>query len=333
MRIALRSRREVCHVWNSMSQHAGHAHGISFRGPDLVSYSTTIARILSSGAVAWTYRSFSPTTTQQMSSARSAANNRRSVWCYDPSAHPAENMRTERNRIAHLLRQAEQAYADKKDGTQSERSKNAQAKLRAEALSIAEQANKYLAEMLKEPNLQNMPLPIDTGNMGMFLEDLKALVTRQEAERRAKEQAERAEAAKVDLEAWRGGANISRAGFSHLPVALRLHEYTPSGAKNLQGDVICSTAEDIPVVQTSHGAEIPVADALQLWPLLLKIKERGRPFEPSSRDTLGGQISLKLGHYRLNRVDANGDITVGCHFIQFSEMEKIAEQLGLKEPA
>jgi hypothetical protein len=75
-------------------------------------------------------------------------------------------------------------------------------------------------------------------------------------------------------------------------------------------------------VQTSRGAEIPVDHALKLWPLILNYRAKGRAFEPNGH-------AVQLGHFTLDRIEANGDIKVGCHEIKFSEVNKIAQQLGL----
>lgn len=77
-------------------------------------------------------------------------------------------------------------------------------------------------------------------------------------------------------------------------------------------------------VETSWGANIPVTDALKLWPLVKRIKRTGNgyAFTHPSQDT-------HLGLYRLNSINADGSIVVGCHTIAYSELEIIANALKL----
>jgi hypothetical protein len=76
---------------------------------------------------------------------------------------------------------------------------------------------------------------------------------------------------------WLTGENVYTGGFHYLPTALRIKAET---------------------IQTSRGANIPVADALKLWPLLLRVKQSGKTME-------AGLHSINLGAYRFNSFDGN----------------------------
>ncbi len=341
MRIVLKDRHQVVHFWANQVQDEGRGSNISFRGGDLFSYSTCIARILSTGTVAWSYRTFSITTSgKHQGPAESAASHRPSVWCYDPTDTPASNMRGERKAVARLLLDAEKAYATKKDGTQSAASKNKQEKLRGEALHIANRANTYLQAMYAAGGVLDGDVwPIDISNLGLVLEELKAAEAAQAVrdaaarEARIKEQARRAEEAKEDLELWKAGGYVQRS-LRDLPVALRLHqtpEFHQEPTDLAPGMII--------VIQTSHGAEIPVEDAKKLWPLLLRVRRastdvsmaQGNRAVIHDAEGVTQPHSRQLGVYKLNTIRADGSIVVGCHDIPFSEMESIAKQLGLIE--
>lgn len=139
---------------------------------------------------------------------------------------------------------------------------------------------------------------------------------RADIERRRAEQAERGRVAreKRDREAaermaellprWRAGERVS------LP-------YTGSGVYLLR-----VAGEN---VETSGGARFPVSDALAAYPLLCRLRklaaERGSlPAMPDGR-------SVKLGHYRIDHVNAQG-VRAGCHFIEWSEIDRVAGELG-----
>ena len=131
----------------------------------------------------------------------------------------------------------------------------------------------------------------------------QAIKDRQAAELAEKQRQERvaAERRASTLQGWRDGNPDARAWMlSGVRVALRIN-----------GDE----------VETTRGASIPVADAKSLWPIIQRCIRGDKCFTP-------GQ---PLGHYRLTRIHANGSIIVGCHHIDYTEIEAIARQLGLVE--
>ena len=101
------------------------------------------------------------------------------------------------------------------------------------------------------------------------------------------------------VEAWRAG-DTTYHNLHGAPVALRI-----------RGEM----------VETSHGAHVPLADAIRLWPMLLAARAEGRAVHPATPPN--------LGHYLLWQINPDGSIIVGTHGISFSEMARVAEQLGL----
>ena len=75
-------------------------------------------------------------------------------------------------------------------------------------------------------------------------------------------------------------------------------------------------------VETSRGAEVPVTHAKRLWPLVKKCRETHSEYRH-------GEHSFRLGNFVLNEVDAEGNVRIGCHRIEFAEMARIAPALGL----
>lgn len=96
------------------------------------------------------------------------------------------------------------------------------------------------------------------------------------------------------LNEWRNGAYVHLP--YNLPVALRIVD-----------------AE----IQTSKGARIPVSEAPLIWAMVQRKKE----WKPGS----------PVGVYKLTKIRADGSIVVGCHDIAFSELELIAQKLGLTQ--
>lgn len=95
---------------------------------------------------------------------------------------------------------------------------------------------------------------------------------------------------------WRGNLQNSNDVTRRYPVMLR---YNTS----------------LNLIETSHGAEIPVSDAIKFWQAI--------------KHNLN-VIGQRLGEFTIN--DLTRDLlVVGCHKIPLSEVETIAETLGLKE--
>jgi hypothetical protein len=106
------------------------------------------------------------------------------------------------------------------------------------------------------------------------------------------------------LAMWQAGQNPPQNGFQYCATVLRLN------------------ADQI---QTSRGAQIPVADALKLWPLLVRVKQSGKTLE-------AGLHNINLGAYRFNSFDG-ATLIVGCHSIAWDQLELMADQLNLTEKA
>lgn len=74
-------------------------------------------------------------------------------------------------------------------------------------------------------------------------------------------------------------------------------------------------------VETSRGAEVPAHVCPLVWRLVGEVRASGAPreFAPGS---------VRLGHFTLDSIDAEGNVRAGCHFIPFSELADIASRLG-----
>lgn len=294
MRQILKHRSEVAHYWANKVQPSGRAGNLFFEDGKIYSYGRhfCIARHLPNGVIAMTTRGYSNSTAQHISKVRNAAKHLRTVFCYDPAESAAENMRHAQEEIVSALNDSEKPRI-----RQTTRDAH-----KAHALYIAEQANAYLNALPEN----------ERGNVTRFditgLEHIRVVMQQYaETQKRLREDAEKARAMQaVDrLKDWRIDPIISTGGFHALPVALRLNSHVGEN---------CPT-----VIQTSHGAEIPVLFASRLWVMIEAVRSSGRPME---------NIGKPCGVYTLNTIRADGSIVVGCHDITYSEIYAIAVQLG-----
>jgi hypothetical protein len=71
-------------------------------------------------------------------------------------------------------------------------------------------------------------------------------------------------------------------------------------------------------VQTSRGAEIPVSHTASLWALVNSVIS-------AERELI---LNKRIGVYSLSKIETTGNITVGCHYIKFEQLQRIAKILG-----
>jgi hypothetical protein len=71
-------------------------------------------------------------------------------------------------------------------------------------------------------------------------------------------------------------------------------------------------------LETSRGARVPLPDALRAFALIERVRNRGEPWSPTDGKP------LRVGHFTVDRIDANGDIRAGCHKIRWPEIERAA---------
>lgn len=83
---------------------------------------------------------------------------------------------------------------------------------------------------------------------------------------------------------------------------------------------------DPATVQTSLGAEVPADDARKLL-RVLNVIPKGTTFD---RYAAGNEnvTPARVGHFTLDRVDAEGNVRIGCHTIMRYEIDRFATILG-----
>ena len=169
---------------------------------------------------------------------------------------------------------------------------------KAEYLGKAASITKDMAEYAAFFDLVwTVPSPDENISATQLLAEYEVWRLQEDEKRHAKREADQAE----NLALWlAGGDNRS---FSALKLRIKDGE-----------------------IQTSHGANIPIEHALKVWPVLYRAHTLGKPFVPRQ------EHAIHLGHYRFNSFE-NDVLTVGCHRIPYTEIERMAIQLKLVEPA
>lgn len=132
--------------------------------------------------------------------------------------------------------------------------------------------------------------------------------------RRAAERAEREEREKANKAAWFEG-----------DTSASWHGRTDNGGAYLRainverdesGAIVAGT------LQTSQGAEVPLTHALRAFRFLKLCRDKAQGWQANGR-------TIPVGHFRVDSIAANGDFRAGCHFIEWSEVSRVAQSLGV----
>lgn len=283
MRKSLSSVQECCHYFANRVQQEGYSGNVCFSPSGFYSYGTVIAKWLRNGVLVVATRGYSSRTSSHQSDLLAAI----------PRGVKVIKV-FEIESVSVVFRQAKilsdnlnkQALTARKRGDE----------YRMQARSIIEDANAY-AEAIGDPSR----LVVEELTPEQELAHKQALKAANKAERdrKAKRKAHFLKVNAERIDRWLAGdTTVSSYGFRELGVKLRV-----------LGDI----------VQTTKGANIPLTDAIKLWPMVQRCKAGDKCFTP-------GQ---PLGSYKLTKIRENGSIVVGCHDVPYSELQRIATQLNL----
>lgn len=285
MRNILSSINEACHFWANDVQASGRGNNVFFADSRIYSYGHhfCMARKTADTFVLTT-RSYSSSTSGHIATLRGAMHGRAIVYCNDPAESASGNRESTNRKINNAFIGAE------KKGIR----KATIEKHKGEALRLAIEFNSYLEAL---PKIERNAKPIDTEKLDQF----RAILEREEKKKIKKREADLKIKALEELQYltnWRSDVTMYTQGMRNNPAALRLN-----------GDI----------VETSHGANIPVSDALRLWPIIQRCRAGNKEYTPG----------MPLGNYRLNQIKSDGSIVVGCHNIDYSEIALMSIALGV----
>lgn len=147
------------------------------------------------------------------------------------------------------------------------------------------------------------------------------------AAKAAREEAERAAAAWVEeaRAAWRAGqpgpARPAHIGYDAAGKATRCNQ----GGAMLRARGVERDAAGVITggeLETSQGASVPLPHAVRAFRFLKLCRETGKEWRTNGR-------TVRVGHFKIDRVTAAGDFVAGCHSIKWEEVESLALALGV----
>jgi hypothetical protein len=292
MKTVFSSHNECAHIWASRTQYEGSASRVFFEGDIIYSYGRhfPVAKFGEDGiTVFFTNRGYSSSTGKHKSLILSAIPcDYRVIYCDDPTRSIEHNLGIWQRRVERLRADfAARAHKMTRGNL-------------AVQINLENSAAGNYCDAVKMPRPAWIELSADENAAREYVH---AATVKRNATRAAK-QLEHDKLAALEsverLALWQAGENVYAGGFQYHPTMLRI-----------KGENI----------QTSRGANIPVADALKLWPLLERVKQSGKTLE-------AGLHNINLGAYRFNSFDGD-TLIVGCHSIAWPEIEKMAIQLNL----
>jgi hypothetical protein len=75
-------------------------------------------------------------------------------------------------------------------------------------------------------------------------------------------------------------------------------------------------------LETSQGANVPLAHALRVFRFLKHCRDTGTPWHRNGR-------TIRVGFYQVDAVDSDGSFRAGCHRINWPQVEALAVRLGV----
>ena len=152
------------------------------------------------------------------------------------------------------------------------------------------------------------------------LADAVAKETAKQAKAAAKARKEREERERVALEArqkqdaewfadWQAGRS------RHCPASYRSR---PDGSAYVAR--LRDSGSDELV--TSQGAAVPWEHAVKAFRFIRLCVEKGEGWQRNGR-------TVRVGHYQIDRIEPNGDMTAGCHRFAWDAMRELAEREGV----
>lgn len=285
------SNSEVCHVWASQSQDEGRNSkgSIFFNGRTIYSYGHhfPMARFVTADRVLVTNRSYSVTTSSHLSSVNRAIHHLQTLSVDNVEAD------TQREHKANLADMLETIRTAVKKHSKARSNKDAWLKtIHRTIADIKTYTSWFKCGVLPKAIKQLRDFNGDDAELfAMLGESFKAAdeaEKKQQAQKRAAEKKRRLRLeneAKEVLQKWLDGESVGHNNLHLLPVRCRI-----------VGDV----------VQTSHGASVPLDASLMLYNAI----------------KTGRELPSRIGHYSPIRVTESA-LVVGCHSIELTELDRL----------
>jgi hypothetical protein len=298
------NNRQLAHVWAQQNQPNGRGSNFFFDGPSIFSFGRhfEIARFVTrkgQRAVLFTSRGYSVTTSKHKHMARSALHGLTVPVFYVADIYAAARKdKTTREAFKACIQTAVETAAKARSASRAESEHQ-----RAQAL--AHEANAYaeffgLRWRLPVPELT----PERVAELRAACKAESAKQRAAKAKAKAKADARREQEYQEALREWREFKRDSVPLSHHYPTALRYHVATDT-------------------IQTSRGAEVPATVAAIVWPMVEETRRKGDGFEFTDYAN-----RPRLGSFTLDSIDAQGNVTAGCHVLPYSELRALAVRFG-----
>lgn len=301
---------QCAHVWAQQSQPAGRGSNFFFDGPAIFSYGRhfKIAEFVTrkgKRAVLFTSRRYSVSTSKHVSYTRGAL-----AGLAVPVFHVPDIDAAKRPGYQAATRDYYRAEIGAAERTAARARKYPEYSMNR-AQSLAREANAY-AEFF---GLRwRVPIPDFTPER---LEAIRAAEKREAARKaartKAQQDADRIHGERMAAEYEAKRQEWRRGELATMPSHPNWRE-TGGTMLRLSGDRI----------ETSRGAHIPVTAARLVWDAVQCARATREALE------FDGAERPRLGEFTLDRVDVDGDITAGCHRIEYAELARMAALLGFE---
>ena len=146
-----------------------------------------------------------------------------------------------------------------------------------------------------------LSLPDDMGGM---IAECRA-IEKKEREREQRQEAKRRREAQERLQKWVDGET----------------DYCPSGYPSRNGEPIRLRIKG-EELQTSLAARVPLAHAVKAFRVIKRLHDKGQAYQRNGH-------TIHLGHFALDAIDTQGNVTAGCHHVSWEEIERVAILAGV----
>ena len=89
------------------------------------------------------------------------------------------------------------------------------------------------------------------------------------------------------------------------------------------GPILMRVTRDGLNIETTRGAVFPLNHGKLAYRMLKAIKASGQEWHRNGK-------SIHLGHFQIDHVDIDGNVTAGCHQVAWEEIERLGRELGLE---
>jgi len=130
------------------------------------------------------------------------------------------------------------------------------------------------------------------------------------------EDAQALKRAAQELADWKAGTGRAY-GLYGLPVTyMRAVNVARDDAGNITGGTL----------QTTRGAEVPLVHAIRAFKFVKRVRDSGKPWHANGH-------SVRVGHFTVDSIDADGTMRAGCHTLTWPAIEEVARSVGVFEEA